>query len=83
MDSKAELRSRFEIASLSSWIFFEDFGFRERFFRIVNAGMLCRLRLGGVNEELLIVFHLNNSICFFYMNHRRCFNLFEASQKSL
>ncbi len=31
----------------------------------VNVGMSGGLRLGGINEELLIVFHFNNSICFF------------------
>ena len=36
--------------------FFNYFGFRQMYFRRENVGMLIRLRLGGINEALLIVF---------------------------
>tara|TARA_B110000881_G_C18231258_1_gene343954 strand:- start:212 stop:349 length:138 start_codon:yes stop_codon:yes gene_type:complete len=43
----------------------EDFGFRDRFFRGVNAGMPGGLRFGGINEELLIVFTSITQFVFF------------------
>ena len=36
--------------------FMEDFGFRERLFRRVNAGMPGGLRLGGIDEQFFIEF---------------------------